>query len=741
MNHLAQPFRRGLAELAAGRTEAALPWLQASLDDPHDGALAQLNLGMALADLGRLSEAERHLQAAARQCPSIAEPRFRLAQIAAQRLNAVAARQGYEGALAIDPCHVMSLAGLGSLHEAAGETEAAIRLVRHALLLAPDDAGLLAMQARLTGDVLAPLHAGAADLDTLRAAAGAPLPLLEAGCAAAPLDWRWRAALALAQPDTEAAIAALRLACILSGDAPLLLGLMGQKLMAQRRHTEAAPLLAVAITAQPADAGLRSQYGIALLRLHRLAEAKTALEAAVDDFGPLPALLSNLALALVGQGRQEEALCAARRTGGNVLALGALLGIQPYHPREGSAAALHATARLLGAQLRVSTRLHPPGFNPARRLRLALLSAGFGRHPVGWLTLAGIEALPRTEFEIVTHSLRPQQDALARRFQARADQWREHGRLSDAQLAEAILADAPDILIDLGGHGEGGRVTVLSQRLAPVQVKWVGAQSATTGVPGVDWMLTDRWQTPPGCEPHYTEKLLRLADGYVCYTPPPWGPPVGPLPALRDENPRRHVTFGCFNNLAKITPDVLACWAAILHAVPRSRLVLRTHALGDVGTRDAFLARCSLDPSRLDLHGYTPHEELLDGYNAIDIGLDPFPYAGGLTACEALWMGVPMVAMAGNSFAGRHAVSHLNNVGLGDWVAEDAAGYVARAVAAARDLPALALLRAGLRGRMEASPLMDAPRFGISLAAALRHAWLTRCHDELRVHSGAGSAM
>ena len=216
---------------------------------------------------------------------------------------------------------------------------------------------------------------------------------------------------------------------------------------------------------------------------------------------------------------------------------------------------------------------------------------------------------------------------------------------------------------------------------------------------------------------------------------------MGPLPALRDENPRRHVTFGCFNNLAKITPDVLACWAAILHAVPRSRLVLRTHALGDVGTRDAFLARCDLDPSRLDLHGYTPHEELLDGYNAIDIGLDPFPYAGGLTACEALWMGVPLVAMAGSSFAGRHAVSHLNNVGLGDWVAEDAAGYVARAVAAARDLPALALLRAGLRGRMEASPLMDAPRFGTSLAAALRHAWQARCHDELWAHSGAGNAM
>jgi len=733
VNHIARPLRRGLQALAAGRTEAALPWLEAALADPGDAAAARLNLGMALADLGRLAEAEPVLRAAAADWPGLAEPRFRLGQIAAQRLDAAAARQAYDAALAIDPGHVMSLAGLACLHEAAGETEAARRLVRHALLLAPEDAGLLAMAARLGGDALAALRDGASDLDALRAAAAAPIACLEAECAAAPLDWRWRAALGLCLPDAEAAIATLRLAAILSGDAPAVLGELGQKLMARRRHAEAAPLLAAAAADRPGDVGLRSQHGIALLRLHRLAEARAVLEAAIADFGPMPALLSNLALALAGQGLQEEALDAARRTGDTPVALGALLGIQPYHPRDGSAAALHATARRLGAQLTPGARPHPPGFNPARRLRVALLSAGFGRHPVGWLTLAGIEALPGDEFEIVAHSLRPQHDALARRFQARAALWREHDRPTDQALADAIAADAPDILIDLGGHGEGGRVTALAHRPAPVQIKWVGAQSATTGVPGLDWMLTDRWQTPPGFEPWYTERLLRLADGYVCFTPPPWGPAVGPLPALR----RGHVNFGCFNNLAKITPEVTAAWAAILAAVPGARLVLRTHALGDVGTREAFLARCGLDATRLELHGYAPHEELLDGYNAIDIALDPFPYAGGLTACEALWMGVPLVAMAGTSFAGRHAVSHLNNVGLGDWVAEDAAGYIERAVAAAADLPALATLRAGLRARMEASPLMDAPRFGASLAAGLRHAWRQRCYSQ----SGAGKSM
>ena len=353
---------------------------------------------------------------------------------------------------------------------------------------------------------------------------------------------------------------------------------------------------------------------------------------------------------------------------------------------------------------------------------MGLLSGGLGHHPVGWLTVAGLEALPQPEFELVAYALRRRQDPIAQRFRARCALWRDAAEAEEDAIAAAIAKDGIDILIDLGGYGEGGRPFVLHRRPAPVQVKWVGAQFSSTGLGAVDWMLTDARETPPGAERFYSERLLRLPDGYVCYAPPAEAPPVAPLPALSGGG----ITFGCFSNLTKITPAVLSLWARILAALPEARLVIRSPALGEAATRDRMAARCAaagLPLGRLALEGRLPDAALLRAYGGIDIALDPFPYTGGLTVCEALWMGVPVVAMAGDSFCGRHAASHLGNVGLADWVADTPEDYVALALARARDLPTLAALRQGMRARVAASPLVDAPRFGAALAEALRRAW------------------
>ena len=238
---------------------------------------------------------------------------------------------------------------------------------------------------------------------------------------------------------------------------------------------------------------------------------------------------------------------------------------------------------------------------------------------------------------------------MARRFRALAREWLDVDTLSDMALAEKARELGIDILIDLGGYGEAARMTACAYRLAPVQIKWVGMQNHSSGLAEMDWIITDRWETPPSWSTLYSERLLRLPDGYVCYSPPPYAPELVPLPALANG----HITFGCFNNLAKVTPRVIATWCAILRRVPGSRLVLKTHQFSDEtdrGTRarlrfaaHGIAAVTDRAPRRIAATGLSCGE-----YNDIDIVLDPFPYSGGLTTCEALWMGVPTIAARRN---------------------------------------------------------------------------------------------
>jgi predicted O-linked N-acetylglucosamine transferase (SPINDLY family) len=358
-------------------------------------------------------------------------------------------------------------------------------------------------------------------------------------------------------------------------------------------------------------------------------------------------------------------------------------------------------------------------------LRIGLLSATLKTHPVGWLTIAAFEGLDHNRFELVCFGQTPSADAMQRRFAALAAEWHEVTGLPPARVAERIRAAEIDVLIDLGGFGDLGMMAACALRPTPVQVKWVGAQSHSSGLAEMDWYITDRWETPEGSEPFYSERLWRMPDGYVCYSPAAYAPDVAPLPALA----RKHVTFGCFNNLAKVTPRVLDAWAAILRDVPDARLVLKCHQCDDAGTVAALLAAFDargVVPARIEARGGSRHRDLLAQYGDIDIVLDPFPYTGGLTTCEALWMGVPTVCLTGETFSGRHSTSHMSNVGLAAWCAGSIADYVRLAVDRAGDIPALASLRAGLRQRTAASPLCDGRRFGRNLGDALGAMWEAR---------------
>jgi predicted O-linked N-acetylglucosamine transferase (SPINDLY family) len=306
--------------------------------------------------------------------------------------------------------------------------------------------------------------------------------------------------------------------------------------------------------------------------------------------------------------------------------------------------------------------------------------------------------------------------------------------MKDEALADRIREDRIDILVDLAGHTANNRLLVFARKPAPVQATWLGYPN-TSGLAAMDYFLSDAVETPPGAEKWFSEEVIRLPDDYACYLPPAYAPEVGPLPAQG----RGHVTFGCFNNLAKVNGEVVALWARLLHRMGNSRLVLKTHSLGDTGVRERYHAMFEahgVDRKRVDLLARSPHPELLAHYNKIDIALDPFPWSGGITTCEALWMGVPVVTLAGETFAGRHSASHLHNVGLGDWVVETPEEYLMIAERWSRDVAALAELRAGLRGRMARSALTDGERLTRSLETAYRKMWARYCDGE---HGQTGS--
>jgi len=352
-------------------------------------------------------------------------------------------------------------------------------------------------------------------------------------------------------------------------------------------------------------------------------------------------------------------------------------------------------------------------------------------HPVGYflesvLSALATQAAGRIDWFAYPTQLRS--DALTRRLQALCDGWRPAVGLSDERMAKQIHDDGIDILIDLSGHTAHNRLQVFAWKPAPVQASWLG-YFATTGVEAIDYWIADPWTVPAGEEKNFIETVWRLPETYLCFTEPEYDIAINPLPAAATEA----VTFGCFNHLAKMSDAVVALWAQVLHATPSSRLFLKTRQLGEESMRQHTLERYAahgITQERLRLEGASPRAELLGAYGQIDIALDPFPYPGGTTSVESLWMGVPVLSLKGDCFLSHIGESILHNAGLEDWIASDCYDYVARAKGHAAELESLAALRKELRTKVLASPLFDAGRFAQHFEQALRGMWVKRCAQQ-----------
>ena len=355
------------------------------------------------------------------------------------------------------------------------------------------------------------------------------------------------------------------------------------------------------------------------------------------------------------------------------------------------------------------------------RLRVGLVSGDLREHPVGYFLENVLSHLDRSRIEVIAYPTVPQEDELTARIKPRFSAWKPLAGLSDEAAAQMIHADGIHVLLDLAGHTRHNRLPLFAWKPAPVQCSWLG-YFATTGVAEMDYVLADETGVPESHRDDFTEAVWYLPDTRLCFTPPAYDQPVSPLPALK----AGYVTFGYFQNLTKLEDHVLSTWAKILAALPNARLRLQSKYLDNPSVEAALHQRlllCGIDPSRVATSGSSPREAYLTAHSEVDIILDTFPYPGGTTTCEALWMGVPTMTLEGDTLLSRQGASLLTAAGLSDFIATSEADYVNKTIALANDLPKLEELRSGLRAQVLASPLFDAQRFALSLDTALWGMW------------------
>jgi len=373
-----------------------------------------------------------------------------------------------------------------------------------------------------------------------------------------------------------------------------------------------------------------------------------------------------------------------------------------------------------------ATHLYTNNCNHNRRLKVGYVSPDFRRHPVTCFIEPVIKAHSTEHFEVYCYSNSMIRDEVTDRIQRYAEHWRSILGMTDEEAAGLIRADEIDILVDLAGFTGGNRVLLFALKPAPIQVSWIGYLT-TTGLSTMDYKIVDNYTDPRGLnEQFYTEELIRLPESFLCYLPDKDSPKVKNLPALL----AGHITFGSFNNFAKVTSEVFTLWAKILNELPDSHLLLKGKSFHDKATcqyaTDVFTRR-GIAAERITLQPSDPSPKHLESYNLVDIGLDTFPFNGAATTCEALWMGVPVITLAGTAYHSSVGISLLSNVGIAELIAKTPDEYIEIAINLAADIDKLQSLRKNLRDMMAKSPLCDVKRFMINLEKCYRLTWKNWC--------------
>lgn len=464
--------------------------------------------------------------------------------------------------------------------------------------------------------------------------------------------------------------------------------------------------------------------GRAQALLDRHVAARETLERAIALVPDLAPAHEQLGLSLLASGEPAQAVAAHRRAyeldpASQSAASNYLLALN-YVPGMG-VAAIFAEHRRWGAAFDgQAAKAHLNSRDPARRLRIGYVSPDMKRHPVAYFLEPVLAHRDRSSFEVVAYSDTAREDEVSARLRGAVDHWRPVDALDNDALAAQIAADRIDLLVDLAGHTAGGRrLPVFARKPAPVQAGWLGYLN-TTGLSAIDYRITDAHACPEGWERFHSENVFRLPHSQWCAAE------VG-RPRTAERSGAR-IVFGALHNFAKVSGEVIAAWAGVLRGAPGSRLLLLVPGADQLrASVSAKFAAAGIDPSRIDFSGRLSFDRYLSLHESIDVNLDAFPYTGGTTTCHSLWMGVPVVTLAGDTPASRGGASALRAVGLDELVADSVEQYVEIAAGLAREPVRLAALRAGLRSRVAASPLADTRAFTRDLEAAYRQMWRRWC--------------
>lgn len=542
-----------------------------------------------------------------------------------------------------------------------------------------------------------------------------------------------------AKGEPAEALAVLQEAAAISpNDLSLMIPLAGC-LRALGRLEEAAAQCRRAIELSPRWVEPYNRLAEILTTLGRFSEVEAVYRQAIALEESHPGAHFNLGTNLQGQGRPDEAAAELRKAvelapnwpQAHSRLLLVMLHQDGIDPQSLFEAHQQWTSRHGFAGLPQNNQ-YSNSRDPHRKLRIGYLSSDFREHSVMYFLEPVLANYDRKAFEVYCYSDVPgyEWDSTTERMHGYVDVWRNITSHGLAEIVKLIRTDGIDILVDLSGHTAPRLLQVMSARPAPVQVTGLG-YPATTGLSSIDYRLTDSIADPPGQSDHWhTERLVRLDPCGWCYGPPDDAPPVAPPPSVVNG----FITFGSFNLLAKMGQRVMELWSRILKEVSGSRLLLKAQSFSDEPTRqrifEAF-AKAGIDATRIELlprtEGAAKHLSL---YDRVDVALDPFPYNGTTTTCEALWMGVPVITLEGASHAARVGASLLHAVGLSELVGDSPEQYARIAAELAADRDRLASLRASMRARLEASPLRDEINYTQRLESAYRKMWESWCNEK-----------